>query len=347
VTGAFGYTGKYITRRLLAMGRGVRTLTGHPDRGAAFNDDVTVAPLRFDRPEELVANLRGASTLYNTYWVRFPRGEVTYERAVENTRTLINAAREAGVRRIVHLSITNPFAGSILGYFAGKSAIEQMIFDSGLAYAILRPTVIFGVEDVLINNIAWLLRHAPVFAMPGSGEYSIQPIYVVDLAEMAVAAGRATGILPVPEHGQDGHGTMRVTGRTTGILPVLGHGQDGHGTTHDTSNPMQETPNIVLDAVGPEIYTFEELVRLIAGKVGSRARIVHTPPWVALLLSRLVGIAVRDVVLTQDEMKGLMAGLLVSKSAPTGRTRLSEWASRHAHLLGRRYASELDRHFRV
>ena len=152
---------------------------------------------------------------------------------------------------------------------------------------------------------------------------------------------RATGILPVPEHGQDGHGTTQE--RATGILPVPEHGQDGHGT----SSPVQETPNIVLDAVGPETYTFEELVRLIAAEVGSRARIVHMPPSVALWLSRLVGIAVQDVVLTRDEVKGLMAGLLVSKSAPTGRTRLSEWLGRHAHPLGRRYASELNRHFRA
>ena len=246
VTGAFGYTGKYITRRLLAMGRGVRTLTGHPERGGAFNGDVEVAPLQFERPDKLTASLRGASTLYNTYWVRFPRGQVTYEKAVENTRALINAAREAGVERIVHLSITNPFADSTLGYFAGKSAIERMISDSGLAYAILRPTVIFGVEDVLINNIAWLLRHAPVFAIPGSGEYPVQPIYVVDLAEMAVTAGRATeratGVLPVPEHGQDGHATTQE--RATGILPVPEHGQDGHGTTSERATgilPVTET----------------------------------------------------------------------------------------------------------
>lgn len=296
VTGAFGYTGKYITRRLLAMGREVRTLTGHPERGAAFNGDIEVAPLQFDRPAELAESLRGTATLYNTYWVRFPRGEVTYEKAVENTRILINAAREAGVRRIVHLSITNPSPDSTLGYFRGKAAIERLITGSGLGYAILRPTVIFGVEDVLINNIAWLLRRCPVFAIPGSGDYRLQPVFVVDVAEMAVAAGR-------------------------------------------------ETRNMVMDAVGPEIYTFQDLVQLIAGKVGSRARIVHLRPSLALFLSRLVGQAVYDVVLTKEEVEGLMAGLLVSKNEPTGRTRLSEWATRHAHLLGRHYASELKRHF--
>jgi NADH dehydrogenase len=297
VTGAFGYTGKYITLRLLAMGRGVRTLTGHPERGAALNGNIEVSPLQFDRPAELVASLRGATTLYNTYWIRFPRGPVTYEKAVDNTRILIEAAREAGVRKIVHLSITHPSPESKLGYFRGKAEIEQMIAASSLAYAILRPTVIFGVEDILINNIAWLLRHFPVFAIPGPGDYQLQPVYVVDVAEMAVEAGK-------------------------------------------------ESSNKVIDAVGPEIYTFRDLVQAIATRVGSHARIVQVPPPIALFLSRLVGKAVHDVVLTRDELEGLMAGLLVSKDAPTGRTRLSEWSNRHAHLLGTRYASELNRHFR-
>jgi uncharacterized protein YbjT (DUF2867 family) len=297
VTGAFGYTGKYITRRLLAMGRGVRTLTGHPERAASSNGHIEVAPLQFERPQDLVESLRGATTLYNTYWVRFAYGEATYDRAVENSQVLITAAREAGVRRIVHLSITHPAPDSELGYFRGKAAIERAITDSGLTYAILRPTVIFGVEDILINNIAWLLRRTPLFAIPGSGQYRLQPVYVVDVAEMAVAAG-------------------------------------------------QEGRNLTLDAVGPETYTFRELVQLISEKVGSRTRIVRLPPFLALGLSRLVGRAVHDVVLTKEEVKGLMAGLLVSSDEPTGRTRFSEWLSRHAHLLGIHYASELSRHFR-
>ena len=296
VTGAFGYTGKYITRRLLAMGRGVKTLTGHPERGAAFNGNIKVAPLQFDHPAELVESLRGAATLYNTYWVRFPHGDTTYEKAVDNTGFLVAAAREAGVRRIVHLSITHPSADSKLGYFRGKAAAERLVAGSGLPYAILRPTLVFGVEDILINNIAWLLRHLPVFAIPGAGDYRVQPVFVVDVAELAVAAGRESG-------------------------------------------------NKVMDAVGPEIYTFQELVQLIAGKVGSHARILHLPPALALFLSRLVGRVVHDVVLTHEEVEGLMAGLLASSNEPTGHTRLSEWASRHAHLLGRRYASELHRHF--
>lgn len=297
VTGAFGYTGKYIARRLLAMGRGVRTLTGHAERSKQFAGQIEVHPLQFSRPGDLAESLRGAATLYNTYWVRFPRGETSYETAVENSRTLIKAAHDAGVRRIVHLSITNPSEDSPFGYFRGKAAVERVIAESGISYAILRPTVIFGVEGILINNVAWLLRRCPVFAIPGKGDYRLQPVYVLDLAEMAVAAGR-------------------------------------------------EDSNCVIDAVGPEVYSFQELVRLIAKQVGSHCRMVHTPPGVSLFLSQIVGKLVRDVILTKDEVEGLMAGLLVSSNPPTCSTRLSEWSSRHAHLLGVRYASELSRHFR-
>jgi uncharacterized protein YbjT (DUF2867 family) len=154
VTGAFGYTGRYITERLLESGRSVKTLTGHPNRPSPFGDRVGVAPFDFDDRRRLAEHVRGATTLYNTYWVRFPHGDVTFERAVANSETLIGAARDAGVRRIVHVSITNPSEDSPFAYFRGKARVEEIIRDSGLGYTIVRPTVIFGREDILINNIA-------------------------------------------------------------------------------------------------------------------------------------------------------------------------------------------------
>jgi NADH dehydrogenase len=296
VTGAFGYTGKYIARRLLAQGRQVRTLTAHPERPDPFGGQVSAAPLNFDRPAELARGLQGATTLYNTYWIRFAYGGLTFEQAVENSRRLIHAAQEAGVRRIVHVSITHASSESPLPYFRGKGLVEEAIRQSGLSYAMVRPTVIFGTEDILINNIAWLLRRFPVFAVPGSGEYRLQPVFVEDMAAIAVEAG-------------------------------------------------QQAENLVLDAVGPDVYTFDELVRLIAARVGSRARLVHVPPGPALWLSRLVGGLVNDVVLTPDEIQGLMASLLVSERPPTGQTRLSDWLAAHAGQVGTRYASELQRHY--
>jgi len=297
VTGAFSYTGKYVTRRLLKAGRRVRTLTGHPNRENEFGKQVEIAPMDFHNPGGLVQSLRGATVLYNSYWVRFSHGRATFDQAVANSRILIRAAKEAGVRRIVHLSIANPTIDSPLSYYSGKAQVERAIIDSGLSHAILRPTVIFGVEDILINNIAWFVRHFPVFAIPGSGQYQIQPIFVEDIADLAVSAAR-------------------------------------------------EKDNLTLDAVGPEIFTFENLVRLIATCVRSRTRFIHFRPSVALWMLRLIDPIVGDVILTREEIEGLTENLLVSEQSPSGKTRFSEWLAHNASLLGTTYASELLRHYR-
>jgi NADH dehydrogenase len=191
VTGAFGYTGKYITERLLAAGVTVRTLTNSPHRANPFGERVTVHPFNFDNPDALAASLEGAEVLYNTYWVRFNHRLFTHAEAVRNTLTLFEAAKRAGVRRIVHTSITNPSEDSPLEYFRGKAVLERALRESGMSHAILRPTVIFGKEDILINNIAWTLRRFPVFGVFGDGNYRLQPIHVEDFADLAVAqAGR-------------------------------------------------------------------------------------------------------------------------------------------------------------
>jgi NADH dehydrogenase len=221
---------------------------------------------------------------------------MTYERAVENSRTLIRAARQAGVRRIVQVSIANPSAVSPLPYYCGKAEVEKAVVESGMSYAILRPTVIFGNEDILINNIAWLVRKFPVFAIPGPGEYRLQPIFVEDFSELAVRAGLATECT-------------------------------------------------VADAVGPEIYTFEELVRLVASAIGRRPRSVHLPPGLVYVACSLLSVPLRDVLLTREEIAGLMADLLVSREAPAGRTRLSDWLLKNSRTVGMRYASELARHY--
>ena len=127
ITGAFSYTGKYATRILLSRGYQICTLTYHPERPNGFGDRVTAFPYNFDRPDELRRSLEGASTLINTYWVRFPHGGSTFETAVLNSRTLIQAAKDAGVRRIVHVSIANPSNDSPLGYYKGKAQVEQAV----------------------------------------------------------------------------------------------------------------------------------------------------------------------------------------------------------------------------
>jgi uncharacterized protein YbjT (DUF2867 family) len=192
VTGAFSYSGGAIARRLLDAGRPVRTLTGHPDR-AGSGQSIDVRPLDFDDLLGLSRSLRGATTLYNTYWVRFPHGSDDHDRAVANSRALFHAARQAGVERIVHVSITHPSISSPYAYFRGKAEVERALAEIDVSYAVLRPAILFGGDGVLINNIAWLLRHLPVFGVGGRGDYRIRAIHIDDLAALAVAAGSERG----------------------------------------------------------------------------------------------------------------------------------------------------------
>ncbi|HEX2997401.1 MAG TPA: NAD(P)H-binding protein [Anaerolineales bacterium] len=295
VTGAFSYTGKYITRRLLACNEEVITLTGHPNRPDPFGGKVKTYPLDFDEGS-MTRSLQGVDVLVNTYWVRFDKGENTQPRAVENTRKLVNAAKAAGVKRIVHTSITNPSAESHLPYFWGKAANEKAVIDSGLSYAILRPTVLVGDEDILINNIAYLLRHFPFFFLPGDGSYKLQPVYVDDVAELAVEG-------------------------------------------------VYRSDNYVIDAVGPDIFTFREMVELIGEKIGVKRPLISVPPRLALLAAQFLSLFVGDVILTPEEVDGLMAGLLVSKDPPRGKTRLADWLEKNRDRVGAKYASEIKKHY--
>jgi uncharacterized protein YbjT (DUF2867 family) len=301
VTGAFGFSGNYIARKLLERGERVQTITGHSERPDPLGGRVSAYPFNFDQPEALAQTLQGTDTLYNTYWVRFDYGQITFDRAVRNSLTLFEAAKSADVKRIVHVSIANAQAGAEadLPYYVGKARLEKALRESGLSYAILRPTVLFGGNDILLNNIAWLLRRFPVFAIPGDGKYRIQPIHVQDFAALAV--------------------------------------QMGH-----------ESKDMVVDARGPETFTYEELVRLIADAIGRYARLVHLPPAVVLALTKVLNLVVDDVLLTREEIKGLMYGLLTSDQPPLPQAtiRLSEWLRMNSSTFGIRYASEIERHYR-
>ena len=189
VTGAFGFSGKYIARRLLDKGHQVITLTDSAQRANPFAGKVKAYPFNFDSHERLAESLKGVSVLYNTYYVRFNHELFTFAKAVDNSITMFNAAKEAGVERVVHISITNPSEESNLEYFRGKALIEKALMGSGMSYSILRPAVLFGKEDILINNIAWVLRRLPVFGIFGDGKYRLQPIYVDDLAVLATKQG--------------------------------------------------------------------------------------------------------------------------------------------------------------
>ncbi len=294
VTGAFGYSGQYIARRLLAQGERVMTLTNSVDRENLFNGRIPAHPFNFDNPDKLAESLQGVKVLYNTYWVRFNHKQFKHAGAVQNTLTLFAAAKKAGVERVVHVSITNPSLESPLEYFRGKAVLEQALIESGLSYAILRPTVLFGKEDILINNIAWLLRKFPVFGVFGDGQYRLQPIYVDDLAQLAVEQG-------------------------------------------------ESRENVILNAIGPETFTYRELAQTLGEIIGRKRPIISIPPTLGYWAGKVMGWLVNDVIITREEIEGLMAGLLYVDTPPTGQTRLTEWARARADSLGRHYTSELAR----
>ena len=297
VTGAFSYTGKYATGLLLGRGYKVRTLTSHPQGAHEFGGQVEAFPYNFEQPEQLERSLAGACCLINTYWVRFSHRRLNFDEAVKNTLTLFNAAKRAGIQRVVHVSIANPSVDSPLAYYRGKAELERALVNSGLGYTILRPTVIFGREDILINNIAWFVRHLAVFGIPGDGRYGIRPIYVEDMAKLMADA-------------------------------------------------TEKQDSQIVDAVGPETFSFDELVRMIAAQMGERPHLVRLPAAVAYLSTRLAGLVLGDVVLTWEEYQGLMSNLLVTEGRPMGQTRLTDWVAENRETLGRQYASELARHFR-
>jgi NADH dehydrogenase len=297
VTGAFSFTGRFIASRLLDEGRRVRTLTNHPQRPRAQDIEADVAPLRFTDRAALVESLRGADVFYNTYWIRFPHDGIGFGDAVANTRTLMSAAAEAGVRKVVHISVSNPSVDSPLDYYAAKARAEEIVRQSGVPWAVVRPTLIFGPGDILMNNVAWLLRHMPFFVIPERGHYRIQPVAGDDVAEIATWAAA-------------------------------------------------QSDNVTVDAAGPEIITYAELVDSIAIAQRLRPRILYLPAGLALIAGDLVGLATRDVMLTRQELQGLMGELLVSDEPPRGKRRFDDWLLQSAETLGRRYASELKRHFR-
>jgi len=294
VTGAFGYSGRYIAQHLLAQGHTVVTLTNSLNRQNPFGEKVRAVPLDFGSLERLTESLRGQDALINTYWVRFDHKLFTHDQAVANTRALFEAAKRAGVRRIVHVSITNPDERSDLPYFRGKAELESALGSLGISFCILRPTVLFGKEDVLINNIAWSLRHLPLFGVFGEGRYKLQPIYVDDLAKAA---------------------TERIS----------------------------SDRNEVVEAIGPETYTYRGLVEFIRDTLGLRRPVIGMPPALGYWAGRALGLLVRDVVVTREEIRGLMENRLFVNAPPLGATKLSDWVRSHKDTLGRRYTSEMAR----
>ncbi len=278
----------------MAEGHDVFTLTNSPNRGNVLGDRIIAYPLDFQNSDRMAGVMEGADALVNTYWVRFNHPLFRISDAVQNAHNLFRAAGKAGIRKIVHISITNPDIHSSLEYFAGKARLEAELVQSDMATTILRPAVIFGREDILLNNIAWALRRFPLFLIFGDGNYRLQPIYVEDLAELVA---------------------QNISNEKSGII----------------------------NAIGPETYTFNELISTIKEELKLRRAVVHAPPVVGYLATKAISWWKRDVLITSDEIKGLMANLLYTDSPPAGSTSFRGWIRENRNRLGMCYANEVKR----
>ena len=298
VTGAFGFTGKYITKALLDKGYDVCTLTNSPGRPNPFNNKIATRPLDFNDYNELVKSLKGVSVLYNTYWIRFnySKGKLLFQhaQAAKNTVRLFEAAKEASVKHIVHISIANAAEDSPYEYYMWKAKLEKSLSELGVSYTIIRPAVIFGKEDILVNNLAWSLRKMPVFAVFGNGKYKMQPVFVEDLAKLAVESG-------------------------------------------------QSTESKIIDAAGPELYTYLELIIMLCGVLHKKRIIIKLPSPLVYYASKIIDLFTGDILLTKDEMNMVRDNLMYSKNPPLCKTKLSEWCTQNLSTLGIHYASEIAR----
>jgi uncharacterized protein YbjT (DUF2867 family) len=294
VTGAFGNLGGYIADGLLKAGKKVETLTNSPLRASPLQGRIGVHPLTFDDPAALAKSLKNTAVLYNTYWVRYNADNFNYASGVENSGKIFAAAKKAGVRRVVQVSITNPDIHSPYEYFSGKARIEDALVQSGLANSILRPALLFGPEDILINNIAWMLRKFPVFGLFGFGEYRLQPIFIEDMARLAIAEGSKRG-------------------------------------------------RRIVQAIGPETYTFKEMVKGLATAMGLKRLVLPMPASVGWTLGQAMGLALHDGLITWGEIKALMVDKLYVDAPAAGKTNLMQWARQNGDSIGYRYRSELQR----
>lgn len=294
VTGALGYSGKVIAEKLLERNYQVKTITNSLNKPNPFGDKIEMDSFSFEKPEKLIAALTGYDVLINTYWVRFNHNNFNHSTAVANTKILFDCAKKAGIKKIVHVSITNPSVNSDLEYFKGKGELEVYLKALGVNYSIIRPAVLFGKEDILINNIAWVVRHLPIFGVYGKGDYKIQPIHVDDFADLII-------------------------------------------------NECFNTTNTIVNAIGPETFTYKELVKTIMKIINVKKRIINTAPYLGYLAGKWVSFLKNDVTITREEIKGLMDNLLYVETAPTGKIKLTDWAKQNHQTLGTTYASELAR----
>lgn len=304
ITGAFSFSGRFIAEELLTLGDSVETMTGHPNINDPHYKQIKIKEFRFDDFDALVESFKGIDTFYNSYWIRYPYKGMTWRQAVINCGKLFKACKVAGVKKIIHLSVTNCQKNSPYSYFKGKAIVEEMLKQCGVPYTILRVAWFFEDGDILVNNIAWILRRFPIFGLFDYGRFKLQPISAKSLAEIAVAS--------------------RYQGDKT------------------INN------NKIINAIGPETYTWKQFITTINSSLGSKTLIIPFPGFTvyfAVLISKFIGFFVHDRLLTIEEIKALEDDLCLTKDPSIGDISFKDWLYKYAKSNGVLWHGEIQRHY--
>jgi uncharacterized protein YbjT (DUF2867 family) len=192
ITGASGYVGNNLVRRLVEVGQPVRALVRDRAKAGArlsdLHDRIEIAVGDVTRPETLAPALDGVTAVVHLVAVAIEHGAQTYERVnVQGTANVVDAMKVAGVRRLIHMGQNGSNSALPYPFMASKGVAQDVVMASGLDWTVLRPSVIWGPQDEFANVQARLIKLSPlIFPIVGDGRARFQPVWVGDVVEAAV-----------------------------------------------------------------------------------------------------------------------------------------------------------------
>jgi uncharacterized protein YbjT (DUF2867 family) len=195
VFGGTGFLGRRIVQHLLEADFSVRVASRHPERAAALFPDVhfgfesTHADINDDG--SVAAAVAGVIGVVNAVSLYMESGQLTFHTVhVEGAARVARLAREAGVKRLVHVSGIGSDTKSTSPYIRSRGEGDRVVREALPTTTLIRPSVMFGRGDAFVSPIAAMLRRLPVFPLFGGGQTRLQPAYVEDVAEAITRATR-------------------------------------------------------------------------------------------------------------------------------------------------------------
>lgn len=194
ITGASGYVGNNLVRRLVELGQPVRAMVGHPEKAlvrlADIEAKVQIVKGDVTRPETLTEWMADVDTVIHLVAVAIEKGKRTYEAInTQGTINVVDAAKAAGVKRFINMSQNGASPDSPYRFLRSKGLAQDYVAKSGLDWTAMRPSVIWGPQDEFANVQARLIQLTPIiYPIVGDGKATFQPVYVGDVVEAIVRA---------------------------------------------------------------------------------------------------------------------------------------------------------------